>query len=156
MSRHITPKKRSYTADPNYKSILVNIIVNRLIRHGKKRISYRILYSVLEQIHVKTQREPLAVLEYAIFTITPTVRLKSRRVGGTTYHVPMYVSPFLGTTIAIRWILSAASTRPGRGISNRLTAEILDILSGNGGSVRKREETQRIAESNKAFTRYRF
>ena len=156
MSRRRRPKKRLYDADPVYQSILVHIVVNHLIRNGKKSLSYRILYSVLEQIREKTQREPLAILEHAIRIVIPSVQLKSRRVGGATYQVPIEVGKRRGTAIAIKWLLIASRLRPGRDITNCLFAEILDAARGNGSAVRKREEVHRIAEANKAFARYRF
>jgi len=143
-------------SDPIYQSILVQKIVNRLIRHGKKSLSYRIIYSVLYKIQEKTQREPLAILEYAVRIVTPTVQLRTRRVGGANYQVPQEVSPRRGITLAIQWILVAARARPRRGIINCLSTEILDAACGSGGSIRKREEIHRIAEANKAFARYRF
>jgi small subunit ribosomal protein S7 len=156
MSRCQTPKKRSHKIDPLYQSVLVHLVANRLIRHGKKTISYYILYSVLQNIQEKTKREPLAILEYAIRIVIPNIQLKSRRIGGTNYQVPVEVNPRRGVTIAIQWILIAASIRPGRNMVARLSIEIIDAASGNGGAIRKREETHRIAEANKAFARYRF
>jgi small subunit ribosomal protein S7 len=156
MSRRQLPKKRPYKTDPLYQSILVHLVANRLIRHGKKSLSYCILYAVLHNIQEKTNRDPLAILEYAIRMVIPTIQLKSRRVGGTNYQVPVEVNPRRGVTIAIQWILIAASIRPGRNIIARLSIEIIDAACGNGGAVRKREETHRMAEANKAFARYRF
>jgi small subunit ribosomal protein S7 len=156
MSRRHTPKKRSYSPDPKYQSILVHIIVNRIIHHGKKSLSYRILFSVLQKINEKTHREPLSVLEHAVRIVIPTVQVKSRRVGGATYQIPMEVRPRRGTAIAIQWIVSAARLRPGRNIVDLLSAEVIDAARGSGSAVRKREEVHRIAEANKAFARYRF
>lgn len=156
MSRRRRQKSRLHCEDPKYQSILVNMVVNRLIRSGKKSLSYRILYTVIEQIYERTKREPLAIFEYAIRIVTPAVHLKRRRIGGTTYQIPIEVSPKRGTAIAIKWILKASRTRPGRSIVRRIFAEIIDATSGSGGAVRRREEAHRIAEANKAFARYRF
>jgi len=156
MSRRHTPKKRSYSPDPKYQSILIHMIVNRIIHQGKKSLSYRILFSVLQEIKEKTHREPLAILEHSIRIVIPTVQLKSRRIGGATYQIPIEVTPRRGTAIAIQWIVSSARSRPGRGIISLLSAEIIDASRGRGGAVRKREEVHRIAEANKAFARYRF
>nr|BBI28670.1 fusion protein of ribosomal protein S12 and ribosomal protein S7 [Dinophyceae sp. MRD-151] len=156
MSRRHTPKKRFYSPDPKYQSILVHIIVNRIMRKGKKSLSYRILFSVLHKIKEKTQREPLAILEYAVRIVVPTVQLKSRRVGGATYQIPIEVRPRRGTAIAIQWIVAAARARPGRDIVSLLSIEIMEAARGSGRAVRKREEVQRMAEANKAFARYRF
>jgi small subunit ribosomal protein S7 len=130
--------------------------VNRLIQKGKKSLAYRILFSVLHKIKEKTQREPLAVLEHAVRIVIPTVQLKSRRVGGATYQIPVEVRPRRGTAIAIQWIVAAARARPGRDIVSLLSVEIMEAARGSGRAVRKREEVQRIADANKAFARYRF
>jgi small subunit ribosomal protein S7 len=126
------------------------------MRNGKKSLAYRILYSSFRQIQEKVQGEPLSIMEHAIRVVTPTVQLKSRRVGGATYQVPIEVSPRRGIAIAIRWILISSYYRPGLNIASRLSIEIMDAACGVGGAVRKREEVYRIAEANKAFTRYRF
>lgn len=156
MSRRRVTKKRSRNVDPLYGSIVVRIIVNHCIRHGKKLLSSRIIYSALDKIKRKTGREPLIILEHAIRIVLPTVQLKSRRVGGATYQVPVEVNTRRGVTIAIKWILKSAHTRPGRNIVIRLSAEIMDAANGNGGAVQKREEIFRMAEANKSFVRYRF
>jgi small subunit ribosomal protein S7 len=127
------------------------------MRHGKKTLSYRIVYSSLHQIGKKTRRKSLLVFEQAIRKATPNVQLKTSRIGGTTYQIPVEIGLGYGISIAIRWILSSSRSRRGRGgIGNRLLDEILDTVRGVGGAVRKREEVHRVAESNKAFTRYRF
>lgn len=156
MSRRRKQRKRWYRIDPKYQSFLVHIIVGHLIRNGKKSLSYRILYSVLRLIHEKTRVEPLVIVEHSVRIVIPTVQLKSRRVGGTTYQVPIEVGTHRGTAIAIKWILHAAQIRLGRGIVNCLSAEIVDATRGSGGALRKREEVHRMAEANKAFARYRF
>lgn len=135
---------------------MVHILVNRIIHKGKKSLSYRILFSVLHKIKEKTHRDPLAILEHAVRTVIPTVQLKSRRVGGATYQIPVEVRPRRGTAMAIQWIVVAARARPGRDIVSLLSIEIIEAARGGGRAVRKREEVQRIAEANKAFARYRF
>jgi small subunit ribosomal protein S7 len=156
MSRRGSQRKDSYRFDPVYQSILVNIFVNRVIRHGKKSLAYRIVYSAFRRIQDKTGKEPLAIVEHAVRVLIPTVQLKTRRVGGATYQVPIEVLPRDGIVMAIQWILAASRVRVRRGISRRLSLEILDVIFGNGGALRKREEIHRLAEVNKAFTRYRF
>jgi small subunit ribosomal protein S7 len=156
MSRRKTPKKRSFGGDQTYQSILVNLIVNRLLCDGKKNLSYSILYSVLQKIQIDSKREPLAVLEHAIRIVIPIVQLKSRRVGGTNYQIPVEVDSRRGITMAIQWILAGARSRPRGNIVTRLSREILDAAQGRGIAVRKREEVHRMAEANKAFARYRF
>jgi small subunit ribosomal protein S12 len=156
MSRRQKPKRQSYDYDPVYQSILVHIFASHIMRHGKKSLSYFILYSVLNEIQEKVEIEPLIVFEYAVRVVTPTVQLKSRRIGGATYQVPTEVDQLRGISLAIQWILVSARTRPGRDIISCLSAEILDVVRGNGGAVRKREEVHRMAEANKAFARFRF
>jgi small subunit ribosomal protein S7 len=134
----------------------VYIVANRIIREGKKNLSYNILYSSLNQIKEKTKRDPLVVFEYAIRKVTPKVQVKVRRVGGTNYQVPGQVSLKKGTAVAIQWILKATNNRPRHNIATRLSEEILDSARGNSRAVRKREEVHRIADANKAFTRYQF
>ena len=156
MSRRSIRKKEIYSFDPVYQSILVHIFVTRIMRNGKKFLAYCVLYSSFRRIQEKVQREPLSIIEHAIRVVIPTVQLKSRRVGGATYQVPVEVSLRRGTAIAIRWIFISSYFRPGRNIDNRLSIEIIDAACGIGNAVRKREEVYRIAEANKAFTRYRF
>jgi small subunit ribosomal protein S7 len=156
MSRRGIRKKEIYSFDPVYQSILVHIFVTRIIRNGKKSLAYCILYSSFHRIQERIQREPLSIMEHAIRVVIPTVQLKSRRVGGATYQVPIEVSLRRGTAMAIRWIFMSSYFRPGRNIDNRLSIEIIDAACGIGNAVRKREEVYRIAEANKAFTRYRF
>jgi small subunit ribosomal protein S7 len=156
MSRRSIQKKENYNSDPVYQSVLVHIFVTRIMRNGNKSLAYRILYSSFRQIQEKVRREPLSIMEHAVRVVTPSVQLKSRRVGGATYQVPIEVSPRRGIAIAIRWIFMSSRSRPGRNFDNRLSIEIMDAACGVGGAVRKREEVYRIAEANKAFTRYRF
>jgi small subunit ribosomal protein S7 len=156
MSRRRLSKKRFCGYDPFYQSVLIQMFVNRIIRHGKKSLSYSIIYSVLQTIQEKTKAEPLPILEHAIRKVSPTIQLKSRRVGGTNYQIPVEVDPCRRISLAIQWIILAAAMRPGRDIVARLSLEILDAANGNGGAIRKREEIHRIAEANKAFARYRF
>lgn len=156
MSRRRTAKKRTLTPDPIFQSRLVHMVVNRIMRDGKKSVAYGLLYSALQEIEEQSSQKPLLILEHAIRRVTPAVQLKARRVGGATYQVPVEVGPRRGTSMAIQWILEAARTRPGRDRSARLRAEILDAARGAGGAVRKRDEVHRRAEANKAFAKYRF
>jgi small subunit ribosomal protein S7 len=156
MPRRYKPNKSLYNMDPRYKSVLVHIIVNRLISSGKKSLSYRLLYLALYQIKEKTQGEPLAILERALYLITPTVKLKACRVGGRTYQIPCEVVPRQGTAIAIQWLLTAARTQVGFNISRCLSREIINAARESGAAVRKRDEVHRIAKANKIFARFRF
>ena len=156
MSRRSTPINRFYISDPIYKSFLVHKSVNHIIIRGKKSLSYRIVYDVLYQIQNETHRNPFTILEHAVRMTTPVVQLKARRIGGTTYQVPVEVCSNRGTRIALFWILRSARKRPEPNIAQQLSAELLDAIRRIGNSIRKREEIHRIAEANKAFTRYRF
>lgn len=156
MARRYKRYKSLCKIDPLYKSILVHIIVNRLIRNGKKSLSYRLFYLALYRIQEKTQGKPLAILERAIYLITPTVTLKARRVGGRTYQIPIEVDSRKGIAIAIQWLLTAARTRVGLDISRCIFREIVDAARETGMAVRKREEVNRIAKANKIFARFRF
>lgn len=156
MSRRRTAKKRSLTPDPIYESRLVHMIVNRLMKSGKKALAYRIFYSAMDQISQTTNQDPLLILEQAIRNASPVVELKARRVGGATYQVPIEVQPERGTTLAIQWILNAASSRSGRDMVAKLKSEVMDAAKNIGGSIRKRDEVHKMAEANKAFAKYRF
>jgi len=157
MSRRRTQKKKIwFYVDQAYQSYLVTIFTNRLIKHGKKSISYKILYSTLQKIQRKTKRNSLALLEHSTRKVIPNVHLISRRIGGTTYQVPVEVNAHQGTVIAIQWILFSARSRQGVSMVDCLSSEILDIVQGKGRSIRKREEVHRMAEANKAFARFRF
>jgi small subunit ribosomal protein S7 len=155
MSSNYQQQKRIYGADHICKSILVHMVVNRIIRHEKKSLSYRLLYFVISEIRKKTHSAPLAILEHAIRKVAPSVQLKSRRVGGTNYQIPMRVGQRRGITLAIKWILISSRRRSGQTRIMNLSRELFEAAQGNGGSVRKREEVFRIAEANKAFARFR-
>ena len=155
MSRHHPRKGNSFRSDPTYKNALVHIIVSRLMRKGKKTLSCCIFYSTLSKIRDETQSDPLFVFEHAIRIVTPIVQLKSCRIGGATYQIPISISLRRGTAVAIQWILIFARTRSESGMDVCLSTEILDIVHESGGSVRKRDDIHRIAESNKAFANYR-
>lgn len=148
-------QKYSNNLDPKYGSVLLSKFVNRIIHRGKKSISYRILYAILHKIRKTNQGDPVAILEHAIRTVMPGVKLKTRRVGGAVYQIPVEVDLNLRISLAIRWILKASITRSGKSLIFRLSDEILDAACGLGGAVRKRDEVYRIAEANKAFVRYR-
>jgi small subunit ribosomal protein S7 len=157
MSRRRAQKKKVwFYVDQAYQSYLINIFINRLIKHGKKFISYKILYFVLHKIQCKTKRNALVLLEHSTRKVIPSVHLKSRRIGGSVYQVPVEVNAHQGTVIAIQWILKSARSRQGVSIVDCLSSEIIDIVQGKGRSIRKREEVHRIAEANKAFARFRF
>lgn len=156
MSRRRTPKKRTLSGDPVYDSRLIHIIVNHLMKKGKKSLAFRIFYEAFQQIGEITQQDPLQVIEQAIRNATPLVEVKARRVGGSTYQVPLEVNPERGTALAIRWILISCRNRSGKNMVVNLTNEFLDASKNIGNAIRKRDEVHRMAEANKAFAKYRF
>ncbi len=156
MSRRRVVQKRPIPADPVYNSRLVSMMVRRIMKHGKKSIAYRIIYQALKTIEERTGSEPLEVFEKAVRNATPLVEVKARRVGGATYQVPMEVRSERGTALALRWLIQYARARTGRSMAIRLANELMDAANESGSAVRKREETHRMAEANKAFAHYRY
>lgn len=156
MSRRRTPKKRIVMPDPVYDSRLVELIVRQIMRKGKKSLAYKIMYETMTQIADTTQQDPLILIEQAVRNATPLVEVKARRVGGSTYQVPLEVLPERGTALAIRWILTACRNRSGRTMSIKLTNELLEASKNAGNAIRKRDEMHKMAEANKAFAKYRF
>nr|YP_009392119.1 ribosomal protein S7 [Periphykon beckeri]ARW60467.1 ribosomal protein S7 [Periphykon beckeri] len=156
MSRRNTAKKRNVAADPIYCSKLISMLTARILKDGKKGLAEKIIYESLEIIQNKTQDEPLTILEQAIRNTTPLVEVKARRIGGSTYQVPMEVRAYRGTNLAIRWITKFALRRTGKNMSIKLANEILDAANETGNAIRKKEETHKMAEANKAFAHYRY
>jgi small subunit ribosomal protein S7 len=156
MSRRTTVQKRSVPPDSVYNSRLVNMMVRRIMRSGKKSIAYRIVYNAMKTIEERTGNDPLETFEKAIKNATPLVEVKGRRVGGATYQVPMEVKSDRGTALAMRWLINFSRQRPGKTMAMRLANELMDAANETGGSIRKREETHRMAEANKAFAHYRY
>jgi small subunit ribosomal protein S7 len=128
----------------------------RILKEGKKHLAQRIIYNALDIVKEKTGEEPLLVLENAIRKVTPLVEVKAKRIGGSTYQVPMEVRAFRGTNLALRWITKFSRERSGKSMSMKLANEIIDSANEIGNSIRKREETHKMAEANKAFAHYRF
>lgn len=156
MSRRSTRKKRPIPPDPVYNSRLVSMTIRRLMRSGKKSLASRILYNAMNTIGERTGREPIEVFEQAIKNLTPLVEVKARRVGGATYQVPMEVRQGRGTTLALRWLIKFSRSRGGRTMAGKLANEIMDAANETGAAMKKREETHRMAEANKAFAHYRY
>jgi len=156
MSRRRTPKKRSVMPDPVYESRLIELIVRQIMRKGKKSLAYKIMYESMQQIADITQQDPLGIIEQAIRNATPLVEVKARRVGGSTYQVPLEVLPERGTALAIRWILIACRNRSGRNMATKVTNELIEASKNSGSAIRKRDEVHKMAEANKAFAKYRF
>ncbi len=156
MSRRSVVQKRPVPPDPIYNSRLISMMVRRIMRHGKKSVAYGIIYDALKTIEERIGSEPLETFERAVRNVTPLVEVKARRVGGATYQVPMEVRPDRGTALALRWLIQFSRSRPGRTMANRLANELMDAANETGNAIRKREETHRMAEANKAFAHYRY
>lgn len=148
--------KRDVLADPIYNSKLVTKLINRLMLDGKKGVAQTILYDAFDIVKEKTGNEPLEVFEKALANIKPALEVKSRRVGGSNYQVPIEVSPTRSQALAIRWLVKYARERGGKGMAENLASELIDASNGTGGAVKKREDTHRMAEANKAFAHYRW
>ena len=156
MSRRRVVQKRPVPPDSVYNSRLVSMMVRRIMRHGKKSLAYRIIYDAMKIIEERTGSEPLELFEKAVRNVTPLVEVKARRVGGATYQVPMEVRSERGITLALRWIINYSRQRSGRTMALKLANELMDAANETGSAVRKREETHRMAEANKAFAHYRY
>jgi small subunit ribosomal protein S7 len=156
MSRRVVVKKRPIPADPVHNSRLVTMMVRRIMRSGKKSLASHIVYDAFETIKERTGTEPLEVFERAVRNATPLVEVKARRVGGATYQVPMEVRTDRGIALALRWLIQFARARAGKSMASRLASELMDAANETGSAIRKREETHRMAEANKAFAHYRY
>ena len=156
MSRRSKPAKRIPAPDPMYNSVDIAKFINRLMKRGKKSIAQKIFYSSMEKIQEKTKEEPTEVFKKALTNVTPLIEVKARRIGGSTYQVPVEVKPERGQALGSCWLIESARKRSGKSMVEKLTSEILDASNGSGASVKKREDTHKMAEANKAFAHYRF
>lgn len=156
MSRRTAIQKRSVPPDPLYNSRLVSMIARRIMRSGKKSTAHRIVYDAFKIIQERTGGDPLETFEKAVRNATPLVEVKARRVGGATYQVPMEVRSDRGTALALRWLIQFSRSRAGRSMASRLANELMDAANETGSAIRKREETHKMAEANKAFAHYRY
>src|SRR5215207_10220061 len=156
MPRKGPAPRRDLRPDPIYKSILVTQVVNKVLQRGKRTLAERVVYDALTQIGGKTTGDALATLKTAVDNVKPQLEVKSRRVGGATYQVPVEVRPRRATTLAIRWIVGFSRNRRERTMAERLAAELLDANNGIGASVKRREDMHKMAESNKAFAHYQW
>jgi small subunit ribosomal protein S7 len=146
--------KRATPADVRYNSPQVQLFINKLMQDGKKAVAERIVYGALDSAAERLNRQPMEVFEIALRNVAPTVEVRPKRVGGATYQVPMEIRGDRRYALAMRWIIGAARARSGRPMVERLTAELLDAFNNTGSSVRRREDTHRMAEANRAFSHY--
>lgn len=156
MSRRSKAKVVEVPPDPVYNSRLVNMTIRRIMRDGKKSLASRLLYDAMSIIAERTGAEPMETFEKAIKNLTPLVEVKARRVGGATYQVPMEVRSNRGTSLALRWLIQFSRKRSGKTMAMKLANEIMDAANETGGAIKKREETHKMAEANKAFAHYRY
>lgn len=156
MPRRGAVPKREVLADPVYGSKMLTKLVNQVMLDGKRSVAEAICYGALDIVRLKTGREPLEVLEQAMKNVMPIVETRPRRVGGANYQVPVEVRLDRKQTLGVRWMTSFARQRPGKSMEEKLAAEIMDAANGVGGAVKKREDTHRMAEANKAFAHYRW
>jgi small subunit ribosomal protein S7 len=156
MARRRVAQRRDILPDPIYNSTLVTKFINGMMWAGKKSVAEEIFYGAMEKIGEKTGEEPLKIFKKAVDTVAPTLEVKSRRIGGATYQVPLEVTKDRRNTLAIRWIVSNARGRSEKTMRDRLVGELLDSTSGRGGAVKKKDDVHRMAEANKAFAHYRF
>ena len=156
MARRRVAAKRSILPDPKFKSEVIAKFINMLMMDGKKSVAEKVVYGALETVVEKTKGEAIDLLNTALENVRPVVEVKSRRVGGATYQVPVEVRPNRRNTLAMRWIIDAARSRNEKGMQARLAGELGDATENRGSAVKKREDTHRMAEANKAFAHYRW
>ncbi len=156
MSRRAKFIKKTINPDPKFGSPVIARFTNKIMYMGKKSTAQGIIYDAFERINKQMKTDPLAVFEQALKNATPMLQVKSRRVGGATYQVPIEVSPERGEFLAMRWIISFARERSGRSMAEKLAAELMDAAQGQGNSIKKKQDTHKMAEANKAFAHYRW
>jgi small subunit ribosomal protein S7 len=156
MPRRYNPPKRIVEPDPRYNNVHVSMFVNRMMRDGKKSTAAGILYKAMELVEQRAKKDPVEIFEAALKNAAPMVEVKPRRVGGSTYQVPIEVEPQRRLALAMRWLLAGARTRSGRGMAEKLAGELMDAQQGQGNAVKKKEDTHRMAEANKTFAHYRW
>ena len=156
MPRRRTPEKREIIPDPKFGNQTLAKFMNHVMVSGKKSVAERIVYGALDRIESRAGKNPLDVFEAALEAVAPAVEVKSRRVGGATYQVPVEVRQERGTALGMRWLIKAARSRNDKSMSLRLSRELIDASKNEGGAVRKKDETHRMAEANKAFAHFRF
>ena len=153
--RRAKPEKREILPDMRYNSVNVQTMVQHVLKRGKKSVATGLIYKAMDMIQERTSKNPLDVFDGALKNVAPVMEVRPRRVGGATYQVPMEVSSDRRTTLALRWILSAARERSGKSFPEKLAGELIDAFNEQGAAIRKRDETHKMAEANRAFSHYR-
>jgi small subunit ribosomal protein S7 len=154
MPRRGKIQRRVLLPDAKYNSEVLARFINRVMERGKKGLAERIVYGAMESIQTRTGREPLEVFEQALYNATPVLEVKPRRVGGATYQVPVQIEGTRRQSLAMRWLLTSARNRPGKSMEEKLANELLDAFNGVGATIKRREDTHRMAEANRAFSHY--
>jgi small subunit ribosomal protein S7 len=156
MSRRTRPAKRVTPPDARFHSPVVQEFVNRMMRDGKKSVSTRVMYDSLDLVAERTKREAMEVLDQALKNVSPLIEVKPRRVGGATYQVPVEVAADRRLALAMRWLLAAARSRGGKSMAEKMASELMDAANNTGAAVKRKEETHKMAEANRAFAHYRW
>ena len=156
MPRRRVAVKRDVLPDPIYGSKIVTKLINNIMEDGKRSVAQKIVYDAFDIVKEKEQKDPLEVFEKALNDIMPVLEVKARRVGGATYQVPLEIRPERRQTLGLRWLVSYARARHEKGMSQKLAGEILDAINGNGGAFKKKEDTHKMADANKAFAHYKY
>jgi small subunit ribosomal protein S7 len=156
MPRRYRPSKRKVEPDIKYSSEHVEMCINRVMQWGKKSVARSIVYDAMDIIEERSKRNPLQTFEQALKNATPLIEVKPRRVGGATYQIPVEVPPERRTALALRWLLASARSRSGKSMAEKLASELMDAANNIGATIKKREDTHRMAEANKAYAHYRW
>jgi small subunit ribosomal protein S7 len=156
MPRRYRPTKRKVKPDIKYSNEVVEMCINRVMQRGKKSTARSIVYDAFDLIEERTKRDPMQTFDQAIKNATPMIEVKPRRVGGATYQIPIEVPPDRRLSLALRWLLAAARSRSGKSMAEKLAAELMDAANNVGATIKKREDTHRMAEANKAYAHYRW
>ncbi|HJP41691.1 MAG TPA: 30S ribosomal protein S7 [Dehalococcoidia bacterium] len=156
MPRRNRPERLVIPPDARFGNVQLQMFINKLMKRGKKSVAERVVYQALERVQEQAGRDPVDVFSQAVRNATPVLEVKPRRVGGATYQVPVEIRPDRRIALAMRWLLAAAVTRSGRSMSEKLAAELLDAANGAGAAIKRREDTHRMAEANRAFAHYRW
>jgi len=156
MARRRRAEKRKIMPDPKYNSVLLGRMITSIMERGKKSVAQRIVYGALDQIETTLKEDPLRVFEVAMDNVKPRLEVKSRRVGGATYQVPMEVSGARQVSLAMRWIVNYSRAKKGQAMSRALANELMDAYKGQGSAIKKRDDTHKMAQANKAFAHYRW
>ncbi|GIK29486.1 MAG: 30S ribosomal protein S7 [Chloroflexi bacterium] len=155
MPRRNSPPKRQVAPDNKFQSVHITMFINRMMYGGKRSTAMGIMYDAMDIIEEKLSRNPLEIFDQALRNVTPAVEVKPRRVGGSTYQVPVEVDGDRGVSLAMRWLLANSRSRAGKGMPAKLAAELIDAANGQGNSIKKKDETHRMAEANRAFAHYK-